>query len=79
MSRTYYAWCPENGDTESDAREVIGYDAENAAENWAEEDDSDSAEYSIANGVRVVVNVRDEAGRRQSARLRRVRADVLRV
>jgi hypothetical protein len=51
-------WVPENGETEEDAREVYASDAEGAVEKWAEADDRDSADYSIARGADVTVMLR---------------------
>lgn len=49
-------WNPEES-TQEDAHTFYGYDADSAAEAWAERDDSDSAEYRIAQGSSVVVCV----------------------
>ena len=51
-------WVPENGETEADAREVYATSDEAAVEKWAEEDDRNSAEYSIARGTEVTVRLR---------------------
>lgn len=51
-------WVPEAGDTEEDAREVYATSPEAAAEKWAEEDDRNSADYSIVNGNEATVHLR---------------------
>ena len=58
----WLVWRPENGDEEDDARRVMASDAEQAAEDYAERDDSDSAEYGIVGGSPATVCVRAEAG-----------------
>lgn len=54
----WLVWCPDHGETESDARTIYAADAEGAAEEWAEIDDRDSAEYCIVGGDEVTVHVR---------------------
>lgn len=56
---TWRVWCPGNDEGEGEARTIYEYDAESAAAAWAEDDDQDSAEYSIARGTPAVVHVRD--------------------
>jgi hypothetical protein len=46
-------WNPETGD----AVEIYAYQAETAVEDWAEQDDSNSAEYDIAKGEAATVCV----------------------
>lgn len=53
----WLVWDPERGDAE-DGREVHAQNAEDAAIEWAEQDDLDSAEYSIAGGRETTVYVR---------------------
>lgn len=51
-------WCPvERGENEADAKTIFAFDAEAAAEEWAEQDDRYSAEYGIVGGSSVVVHV----------------------
>ncbi len=54
----FLVWRPENGETIEDAREVEANDAETAAEDWAEWDDCNSADYTIVNGSESTVCVR---------------------
>lgn len=54
----FRVWCEEQGDTEDDARDVHALTHEDAAEEWAEQSDLDSAEYSIVKGGDVTVHVR---------------------
>jgi hypothetical protein len=62
----FRVWNPDEGQTlEEDARTIFANDAEDAVEKWAEDDDNDSAEYSIAKGTPAVVcvqryNAKDE-------------------
>ena len=56
MSR-YRVW--QDGDDEKWGSVIDTLDAEMAAEEWAERDDSDSAEYHIVGGRDITVNVRD--------------------
>ena len=64
-------WSPENGETEEDAREVYGIDPEAAAEAWAERDDRDSGEGSIARGNDAKVRMRyaDDPARAERLKL----------
>ena len=39
-----------HGQTEDDAKNICAFDHADAVEEWAEKDDQESAEYSIANG-----------------------------
>ena len=55
----YLVWNAEG--SSEDAREIEEWYAESAAEQWAEDDDVNSAEYGIANGNEVVVCVADVA------------------
>jgi hypothetical protein len=50
-------WCPEHGEDRGDVGCIHARSAEAAAEQWAEDDDCASHEYSIANGHPVVVHV----------------------
>jgi len=43
----FRVWCEEEGGTEDDARTFEALDHQQAAEDWAQRDDSDSAEYRI--------------------------------
>lgn len=54
----YLLWRPENDETIDDAREVLAFDAEEAAEDWAANDDTQSADYSIVRGNEATVCVR---------------------
>ncbi|HIE9651015.1 TPA: hypothetical protein ACXRWD_002510 [Klebsiella variicola subsp. variicola] len=47
---TYLVWCPEEGEEREDAREFEARDASEAAQVWAERDDSWSADYYIVSG-----------------------------
>ncbi len=58
----WLVWDPDQGNTVEDARTIYALNAEWAAEKWAEEDDSDSAEYSIAQGTSTVVCVQPKEG-----------------
>lgn len=49
-------------ETDDDAREVRAADAEEAAEDYAEWDDMNSAEYTILKGSEVTVNVCPKGG-----------------
>jgi len=57
----WLVWDPDAGETIDDARTVRGFDASDAAENWAERSDSDSAEYAIVRGSPATVLVRSAA------------------
>jgi hypothetical protein len=58
----YKVWCPADGELKDrDAREIEEYDVESAAEEWADRDDCESAEYRIVGGTPVEVMVRDLA------------------
>lgn len=43
-------WWPERGQTREDAMPVRGFDAESAANNWADWYDYDSSDYAIVGG-----------------------------
>ncbi len=62
----FTVWCPERDQDFEDGRSFDAYDAEVAAEKWAEYDDAYSAEYSIVGGREVTVMVRNEAGQDSS-------------
>ena len=54
----FSVWKPDQGESlADDAKTIYAVDSEAAAETWAENDDNDSAEYSIARGTPVVVSV----------------------
>jgi len=57
--RKFMVWSPDQGSTEDDAREIEGYDAEDAAREWADRDDCESADCSIVRGNSAKVCVRD--------------------
>ena len=68
MSR-YLVW--NEDESRDDAREISHSSAEWAAEEWAEKDDYNSAEYSIANGSTVIVSVEDvETGKVERFKIR---------
>jgi len=48
--KTFLVWCPDMGAEREDASEIEAHDAESAAQEWAEEEDCYSAEYSIVSG-----------------------------
>lgn len=54
----FLAWRPDRDETIDDAREVSAIDAEQAAEDLAEHDDIDGADYTIVNGSPATVAVR---------------------
>ena len=54
----WLVWAPERGETEADARGIEALDAGQAAEDFAEWDDNNSAEYSVARGEEITVHVR---------------------
>lgn len=56
-SRAFFVWCPEDGEDESDAREVMAFDEEEAAEDRAEASDSDG-DYTIVGGSDATYHVR---------------------
>lgn len=55
----FKVWCQDRGSTEDDARQIEAFDAEAAAEKWAEWDDHHSADYLIIGGTPATVCVRD--------------------
>jgi len=55
-------WCPQMDETSLDANTILADGAYAAVEKWAEENDSNSAEYDIAKGKPVVVYVMYEDG-----------------
>jgi hypothetical protein len=57
----FLVWRPENGETEEDAREVEALDAETAAEDFAEWDDS-QGDYTIVRGSDATLHVRPRDG-----------------
>jgi len=64
--QTYLIWCPELGSTSDDGNNVTGYSAEDAAETWAQREDSESADYWIVKGEGTTVIVRSPDGTEQS-------------
>lgn len=48
--KTFLVWCPDMGSEREDACEIEAHDHGSAAEKWAEQEDSYSAEYSIVSG-----------------------------
>lgn len=58
----YLVWRTECDQTIDDAREVEADDPATAAEDWAEEDDQDGSDYTIASGdgAMLAVRPRDE-------------------
>ncbi len=57
MKKKFLVWSPESGETIEDAEEFAAVDAQDAAEEWAEYDDVQSAEYSIVKGHEATVHV----------------------
>lgn len=47
VKKEFAVWCPEQGETSDDAWQCQAFDAEDAAEEWAEHEDYSSAEYDI--------------------------------
>lgn len=58
--RAYLVWCPERDQARDDARSVRAHGHAAAAATWAEWDDVESVEYSIARGNDVLVCVAAE-------------------
>jgi hypothetical protein len=60
----WIVWCPEDGEDAADGREIRANNSAEAAEIWAADDDSSSAEYRIVSGKDLVVNVveKEKAG-----------------
>lgn len=56
----FLVWNAEEGLTEEDATVIYAYDAELAAEEWAEEDDANSADYCILKGSEPTVFVKEQ-------------------
>lgn len=50
MADHYLVWCPEQDETQRDARKIDAFDSEHAAQMWADREDSDSADYAICAG-----------------------------
>ncbi len=61
-TRTYMVWSEDQGGTEDDARPFVAYSESDAAEEWAQWDDSHSADYLIVRGNDATVKVRGEYG-----------------
>ena len=53
----YKVWCPEDGQTENDARTFKSFDHEGAAEAWAYWYDEYGADFSIIRGETPTVQV----------------------
>jgi hypothetical protein len=67
MTRHFYVWCPEHGETEDNAEALtVNGGPREAACEWAEHDDSNSAEYSILKRGGTLVMVRDKDNRELS-------------
>lgn len=62
----FRVWCEEYGQDADDARMVDAVDAEAAAEKWAEDQDSRSADYSIVGGQPATVKVQEATGHADS-------------
>lgn len=61
MVTTYRVWCPEDGEHQEDGRVIdTAVNAAHAAEEWAERDDYESAEYRCVGGKDLIVKVREE-------------------
>lgn len=59
----YRVWCPDNDESFGDGTRIEAMDPEEAAERWAEHEDSSSAEYSIvAQNSRPIVYVQAADG-----------------
>lgn len=56
----WLVWNTDQGGTEEFASHVYARSAEGAAELWAEQDDSTSADYLIVKGLVVIVNVKKD-------------------
>ena len=59
----FLLWRPDYGETEDDARRIHASSASAAAEQWAERNDADSAEYGIVGGSDATVCVRCPDGK----------------
>lgn len=58
----FIVWCEDSGDSgPEDGDEIEAFDAESAAEEWAEREDSDG-DYWVCRDGGVAVIVRDESG-----------------
>jgi hypothetical protein len=51
----WYVWCEYYGEEFEDADIIYARDKESAIEKWAEQSDSDSADYTIVSGTEVSV------------------------
>ena len=60
--KVWRVWRPDESATEDDAREVEAFDAAQAAEDYAEWDDSQNADYAIVNGSGALISVRGPDG-----------------
>jgi hypothetical protein len=58
----YTVWCPDLGSTQDDGRQLTALSPENAAKDWAQREDCDSADYWIVKGDGATVCVADETG-----------------
>ena len=59
----FIVWCEDYGQSKSDGMAVYAFDAAEAAEEWAEIRDRESAEYKIVGGEEIKVRVADLSGR----------------
>ena len=59
----YQVWCPDLGSTRDDAHTIKAFSPDRAAEEWAQREDSHSADYWIVRGTDAHVVVQDEYGR----------------
>lgn len=58
----FKVWCPEMGSTLDDAREFDAFDANSAAEAWADDEDRRGADYLIVRGQDATVLVSADDG-----------------
>ena len=54
----YIVWCPDFGQDPEDGREIDSYSPQGAACEWAQREDTESADYSIVGGQDTTVIVR---------------------
>ena len=47
--KTYIVYCPDDGEELSNGREIVAYDYESAAEEWAERRDENGDYYLVSN------------------------------
>ena len=53
----FKVWCPADGETADDARIIEAHDAQDAAAEWGNRDDYESADYTIIKGCDKQVTV----------------------